>query len=252
MISIHLTPVEKLALFIKGGWPIIFLVFLVIGPLLFQVGGATQAFVDLQFRFKEVKQTRGYVVDMIETNLSHNNYPIYQYDYTFPIDLETIYGTSFSSEFDLSYDQNIPIEYVVSNPRLSRIVGSSYNKASALAYVGLGLLLTAIVFIPFRMRRGLRISRILRNGTATEAKYTECKETNIEINEEPLYELTYEYQTSEETYYEYVRTTQPDEAENYLTVVYSNRKLWDSILLDKLPDGLQKKVTDQYLKDSQV
>lgn len=251
MISIHLSPAEKLALFIKGGWPIIFLAFLVIGPILFQIGGAMQAFVDLQFRFREVEQTRGYVVNMIETNLTHNDYTVYQYDYTFPIGLETIYGTSFSSEFDLSYDQNIPIEYIIGNPNLSRIVGSSYAKTSAFAYIGLGIFLIAIVFIPLRIRRGQRIGRILGDGTVAQANYTKCRETAIEINEQTQYELTYEYQVDGETYHEYLRTTQPDTAEDYLSVIYSNRKPSDSILAYKLPYAIHKKVMNMYLNNTQ-
>ena len=244
MISLNLSLKDRIALFNKGSWPIIFLVFFVIGPVLFQVGGGMQAFVDLQFRFKEVKRTRGYVVDMIETNLSKDGYAVYQYDYTFPIGLETIYGTSFSSEFDLSLDQKIPIEYIADKPYLSRIVGSSYTKTSAFAYIGVGLFLVAAVFIPIRWQRGNRISSILVDGTVIRAEFVESNETAIEINEERLHELTYHYKAGNDTYFEYLRTTRPFEAEKYITVVYSNKENHRSIVASKLPNHIAQKVEE--------
>lgn len=250
MISIYLNPAQKFSLFIKGGWPAIFLILFAFGPFLFQIGGGTSAFVDLQFNFREVKQTRGFVIDMIETNLTAEDYPVYQYEYSFPIELETVYGTSFSSEFDLSYDQDIPIEYIVADPSLSRIVGSRFSKTPIFAYIGAGFFLISIVFIPLRLRRSNRISKVLRDGTFAQAKYTDFRETAVEINEQRQFELTYEYQVGKETHYEYLRTTYPDEAEDYLALVYSNQEPSLAILINKLPYALSQQVTDIYLEQT--
>jgi len=223
---------------------------LLIGPFLYQIGGGTEAFVDLQFRFREVNQTRGYVTDMIETRLDTDDYPVYQYNYSFPIGLETVYGTSFSSKFDLSIDQSIPIEYIVGNPSLSRIPGSSYSKIPFFAYLGLVFMLAAFIFVIIRGIGIYRISTILTDGTATLARYEEGMATSIEINEQTQYRITYTYKVGNETYYEYLSTTQPDEEENSLITVYSNSKPVRSVLARKLPYALSKRVTDLYLEQT--
>lgn len=93
-------------------------------------------------------------------------------DYRFDVDGVVHEGTVFAGEdLGLGASESAPVEYVLDDPSLSRIVGSWTRPYAGIGVLILaGLLLTCLGFSVVRIRRALRERDLLRRGAPAEAE----------------------------------------------------------------------------------
>ena len=244
MISIHLNPKQKLALYADGGWPVLLVIFLFLRPMIYIWSGGNETFRSLQLAYKELSEAEGYITDITETNVNINEEDVYRYDYSFPVGLETVYGFSFSHRFDLDLDDKVIIEYLQSDPGISRIRGANRSNTAALSFIGIALLLAGIIGIPLRIRRLQRMLRILADGTIARADFVRRKRTNVSINDKSQFKLTYVYRVGNFNNEISLRTTDSTGMNRAVNVLYSNQNPREALLIPQLPYMVYRKVMD--------
>lgn len=210
---------------------------LLIGLPIFFLNEGFSGFNDLKFSTMKVERTFGYITDVEMTNTINDYENVYKFSYTFPVDLDTHYGYSFSDTLDVDIDDRVPILYLPSDPGISRIEGTTFNQ-NFWVYVGLLIMVAGIiVLIVWYFRLG-KILFIVNDGTVTTASQESIEPTGMEINHQQRYEVKYAYMANGRKFYTAIHTSDPDgEAENFL-LVYSNSNPSKFLLLDALPTQL--------------
>jgi len=157
-------------------------------------------------------------------------------------------GSSFAAGSYYNAGDPVTIEYPLGRPYLSRIKGMRSS------IMGPWILLITIfpaiglVFVFFGIRLGLKNNYILKNGIISKGKLISKSRTNTEINDQPVYKLTFEFKDSIGQMQQAVVKTHKtealeDEAEEAL--MYLEETPQKAILLDALP----KKVKFDYNGD---
>lgn len=242
MNALHFSLGEKLALYFQGGAHAFFLSFLIIGPLAFQLGGGEGLVKEIEFEYGEVAYARGYITRVLETDKTEDGFPVFQYDYSFPLGLEKVYGTSYSNEFYYEDGNRIQIQYLVNDPQTSRLDGVYYTEFVFLAVLGVATFLIGLFSVPLRLRSIRHKQQFLQDGVLTNAHFEAVRATGTEIEEEDQYKLTYSYTVGDKGYYISRKTIDPYGKDKDEYLVYSKVDHTDVKFLSDLPYSVAKRV----------
>jgi hypothetical protein len=211
----------------------------------------------------------GIVTSVDETGFSEGGgdsdpgVPVFAVSYYFTPDagLQRVEGTSFVTGSHPKPGETVEVEYQGSRPQASRIAGMRSAPVSAVAIIVVIFPLVGFFFWFTRLRKGLRAIRLLLTGVPAVAVLREVANTNISVNDAPLFGVTYAFTTASgdvvETRY---RTTDPPQTgqgavaqadvlrANEAVVLYDPanpaRNFLTREMSDELIVGVQGEITD--------
>lgn len=175
----------------------------------------------------ELEEVETRISDVVQTNVSEGGSknspgrPVYEYKYQYDVKGESYSGSSYSSGFSGVQGQSVVVEYPISYPDQSRIVGL---RGGVIHWgIGWGTLTTlplGLVLLFFGLRKGLRTALLLQQGVLTKGRLINQRATGTRINNQPVIEYTFEfaardgrkYQVSEKTHQGAHLTDEAEEA----------------------------------------
>jgi len=216
------------------GWGV--MAFGMIFVIAFDAGGAVR----VAIRFAgDLSTVEGVSTGWRATNLSINEVRVYETAYSFrSADGYDVEGVSYQTGGYLEEGQPVTVEYVDSDPSLSRIRGMRASQAGpwvAFVYI---FPVIGLVLALAGLRRGFRARRLLATGELALATLQSKEPTNTVINNQRVFRYTFEFEVPGGGRYEVVGKThrrsvlEDEEAER---VVYDPRDPAEATLLDELP-----------------
>ena len=239
MISIPFNRADKVKFMLRSPLTLASILLFALGLSLFFRYGGFNGLNDLRYAFSKTAVVDGYITDAQTSSAELDYEDIYHF--SFPVDGNTVYGSSFTTHYYYDMDQRVEVEYIVSNPDISRIVGTSDNPEYS-SIIGLIVMLVAPVLAIFPYRKLKKLQAILDDASLIQAPWRSTEETMVEINEETLYKLTYSFEVDGKYYEVYKRSTTPSRFQKDVTVVYNNTNPHKNMLVEKLPNVVRKKV----------
>ncbi len=147
---------------------------------------------------KDLVTTSGFITSLIETQYKVDESVLYEYRYQY-YDMSQIPYSGFFLEYANAYEpgQEITIEYLRESPEVSRFVGKDRQNYDQIMFLaGVGCLVAGFLFLYPSCRRTRRERKIIMMGLPAEGRLVHAEPTNLKVNEQPVYKLTYEYHTS--------------------------------------------------------
>ncbi|MCK5685765.1 DUF3592 domain-containing protein [bacterium] len=191
-----------------------------------------------QFDSSAVKE-KGRVLYCEETSMEENDRDVYEIGYKFTgPDGNTYQDRSYSTGRSYREGKAVTIEYPAGNPSVSRIKG--------LRREAFGPMVLFVVIFPFiglctviaGIKKGLKANLLLEKGLLAHGKLVSKKPTNTRINEQRVYEFTFEFDADNGRKYQVVTKThlveilEDDDEEKLL---YNPMNPSFAIMLDDLP-----------------
>jgi hypothetical protein len=175
-----------------------------------------------------------------ETNASENETEIVYYQFQYVVNGETYGGESYTTGWRYDQEQNAQIEYLKSDPGLARLVDGRWSQFPVWVVFLIGIFPgIGALFIGGAMAKGFRALRLLRYGQVAHGRLINKEATNVSVNEQTVYALTFRF-TAESTGREHTvvaRTHQThlleDEEEEPLLYLPSHPEY--AFLFDNLP-----------------
>ncbi len=203
--------------------------------------GSLVSFNSLYFLVSSVETTPGTVSAVETSGASENETPVYANHYSFRVEhLETdLEGISYTTGRRFSEGNSVTIEYINSNPNISRIEGARSGTFSpwVLCFIIIFPLI-GLIMIVVGLKRGLRANQLLKHGKLGLGTLIAKEPTNTQINERTVYKLTFEFKAADGQHYEAVaKSHQPYvlEDEEQEQLVYDPYNPHNAFLLDAMP-----------------
>ena len=186
----------------------------------------------------------GLITETIETNATIGEVMVYGYKYEYELPGGSLYyGTGYSTGNTKTTGDTVNILYKQRYPEKSKAVdlrNSIFGKETGvfiLVLQGIGLLI--LILSIFKVRPQIHILKV---GVLANGKLLNKEATNVKINKQTVYELTFEFAASNlKTYQAVVRSFQDDRLkdESYEKLVYDPENPEKAVLLDHLPVGIK-------------
>jgi hypothetical protein len=139
------------------------------------------------------QRAMGKVTSVETSSASVNRQHVMKNHYEFSVAGAPVRGTSYSTGSSVSEGDDVTIEYDPADPMRSRIAGMRR------ALFGPWLMLVAIfpavgvLVIFFSTKYGFKRNRLLRDGVLTTGKLISKQATNTTVNDQRVYEFTFEF-----------------------------------------------------------
>jgi len=216
------------------GWGL--MIFGMIFVWAFDAGGAVRETV----RFaRGTAMAEGVTTDWRETSMSINERPVYETSYSFrSADGYDVAGASYMTGRWVEPGQTVTVEYVPSDPSLSRIQGSRASIAGAGVVFMYILPIVGLAFAMLGVRGGIQRRYLLANGELALGKLRLKEPTNTRINNQTVYKYTFEFDVPGGGTYQATAKTHVQrklEDEEFERLVYDPRDPTEATLLDELP-----------------
>ena len=186
--------------------------------------------------------TDGRVTATGKTVSSQGKRPIYWVDYSYPVPGgPRLTGRSYVTSDAPGVGAELPVEYVPSLPRYSRMVGMRRARFGPGAIIALVFPAAAAFAVVLSLLTGRRTLRLLREGRVAEATFVSEQPTNVTINERVVQELTFEYVTPDGRLRTFTHnTTDPGEVrdERRETILYMPDEPDTATAVDALPKAV--------------
>jgi hypothetical protein len=218
------------------GW-----VFLGFGLIFVWIFGLNADLSGILFSLSERETAQGMVLRIEATNATINDTQVYGNTYSFRVEsLETEYqGVSYSTGRQLEPGWPVTVEYIESDPNVSRIHGMRRAMfAWPVLCIVLLFPLIGLFFIVFGLKKGVKANRLLAQGKIALGALKSKEPTNIRVNERPVYKLVFEFIAADGGRYEIVsKTSLPDrlEDESEERLLYDPDNPAYAVMLDNLP-----------------
>jgi hypothetical protein len=147
---------------------------------------------------KDLVVTSGFITSLNETLYKVNESPLYEYRYRY-FDESQIPYSGFFLEYADAYEpgQEITIQYLKDSPEVSRFAGKDRRNYDQIMFLaGVASIIIGFLFLYPSYRRTKRERKIIMMGRPAEGKLVYAEPTNLRVNEQPVYKLTYEYYTN--------------------------------------------------------
>jgi hypothetical protein len=135
----------------------------------------------------------GRVTSVEETGASVNHTPVIANHYEFSVAGSRMNGTSYSTGNARSAGDSVDVEYLERNPEKSRIAGMRRAQFGPFLSLVAIFPLIGLLFVVFSTRTGLRRNHLLRTGLLANGKLIGREKTNVEINNRPVWKMTFEF-----------------------------------------------------------
>jgi hypothetical protein len=222
----------------------VFWSFITFGMLFFWVFEADLALITFSRYSGEMVSGKGIILETEETRTKIDGYPVYSILYSFvPENGEAMRGTSYITttfgRMQKQYQKGtaVAVEYKRENPSISRIKGGRPVVADiTMSFILLAFPFFLLLLLTMNLLLGRKNARLFSSGLLTRGSYISKEPTNVFVNDERLYRLTYEYETVRGEKRSMIhKTTDPDHFEERETVLYLPQKSSSAILLKSIP-----------------
>jgi hypothetical protein len=186
----------------------------------------------------------GFITEANPTNSYINDVRVYEYKYQFKLRNGNIYnGTGYSTGNSKSKGDEIRIFYKEEDPQKSKaddLRNSEFGTGIGLIvliFPGIGL-----IFLFFSIRKALKQLFILKVGNIADGKFLYKEATNVKVNNQTVYALTFEFKAANDQIYQAVARTHHYhrlEDEEFEKLVYDPENPENAVLLDELPRGIK-------------
>lgn len=186
----------------------------------------------------QTEHATGLVTGVGETNSSENERRIHAVDYVYSVAGTEHRGTSYTTVPSSGAGAVVDIEYRKGSPQISRIRGMRRYRFSAWAFVCTIFPLTGLGMVVRGLRRGLRDIHVLTRGRAAMGVLIAKEPNGVEVNNRPMYELTFRFRTDDGAEHRGVVTalhTIPIEDEPEERLLYDPRHPERIVVVDNLP-----------------
>lgn len=154
---------------------------------------------DVQFS-RPLMRTQANLEAVTYSNARVNKQPVMGHHYSFSHQGKQYTGISYVTSESLSVPQAVPIEFVIDEPRFSRITLPGFRASTFNGWVGLLVLIFPLAGLALLIPGtwlGLKTLRLMRDGRLVMAKLMEQKPTgsSVKINGKiyPVYKLRFAY-----------------------------------------------------------
>ena len=188
-----------------------------------------------------------YITACEPTPYTVDDNPLFEYYYSYSVDGNAPVSGSFL-EYAESYasGKEIQVEYLTEYPEVSRFTGKDRRNYDQIMFLGgIGGLLFGFFFLYPSIRKTRQERKILIAGIPSKGKLIHAEPTNLNVNEQTVYNLTYEYSTGQnKTQVFSVRShmIRNLSEEHHETIVYDPRKPSSAIIVDTLPGSVARYV----------
>jgi hypothetical protein len=165
--------------------------------------------------------------------------PVYVIHYAFTAADGTEYkGLSYITGKQFEQGQKVTVEYPQGKPQISRIKGMRQKPVGLFGLFPVVFPMIGLLFIIGGIKKGIKANRLLALGEQTTGRLKSKEKTKTEVNKNPVYKLTFEFNTPEGTTYEATAKTHDtakleDQAEEPL--LYDPMRPSYAVMLDDLP-----------------
>jgi len=208
------------------------------GMIFFWIFGAKADFSFIHFR-GEVVTVQGISLGAYETSYSSNEVPVVENLFKFTDSFgDEWQGISYATGRYYNEGDEVTVEYPKGKPEYARIQGMRISMFGPWVLFVTIFPLIGLMFIVFGFKLGLKANRLLKKGIITQGKLVKKERTQTEINEQPVYKLTfifkdrlgYEQEAIVKTY-----RTHELEDDKYETLLFMENNPEKVILADALP-----------------
>lgn len=161
------------------------------GMIFFWIFGAQADFSFATFHVDG--QTRGRVIRVDDTGASENKQPVRKHHYEYSVAGRTLTGTSYATGGGASEGEEVTVEYDEGTPERSRIAGmrrAMFGPGAAFVVI---FPLVGAVILYFATRSGVHRNHLLREGILTTGTYVSREPTNMTVNKQRVWEVTFEF-----------------------------------------------------------
>ena len=197
---------------------------------------------------EDFSSTMAIITKFDTTQYSLNDSFLFEYHYRYTLDNETLNPGSFlESEGAYLAGQEIQIEYLISDPEISRFSGRdrrNFNQIMLLAGVG-GSIIGFFFLVP-SIRKTRRERKILITGKPVRGKLIHAEPTNLSVNEQTVFKLTFEYSAGSNNPQQFSTRSHMIRnlsEEHFETLVYDPRQSSNVLIIDTLPGPVARYVT---------
>jgi len=205
------------------------------------VFGSMTSLSGLYFTLGSPDTVSGVVSAIEDTNASENDIPVYANYYTFRVErLEAEYqGVSYTTGQRFSVGETVTVEYLNSNPDISRIQDTRGGIFSpwVLCFIGIFPLI-GLIFIIISLVSGFKANYLLSHGKVGLGVLRSKQPTNTRINGRTVYKLTFEFtddfgNSYKATANNHITDLLEDESKEQL--LYDPKNPSYAVMLDNLP-----------------
>lgn len=199
----------------------------------------------------ELKETKGVITNIYETNLSVNERLILEYEYNYEVNNEKYIWKSYKYETQTQIGDSISVQYNIDAPEYSVIKNYNYFKG------GFGLLfvlifpVVGIAIIIFPFLKGKKHLAIIKNGILTYGTFSHQEATMVQVNDQRVYALFFKYEDKyNKEHIAKVKThlthrLRDDEKE---LIIYNKLDTTKALLVDDLSRPLAKFIKKNWVR----
>lgn len=229
----------------------------IIGSLFTLIGLAFIIYFSMQLNWnilfagkKDLVTTSGFITSLNETLYKVNESTLYEYRYRY-YDESQIPYSGFFLEYPDFYKpgQEITIEYLKDSPEVSRFAGKDRQNYDQIMFLaGVGSIIIGFLFLYPSYRRTRRERKIIMMGRPVEGKLVYAEPTNMRVNEQPVYNLTYEYNTNRDDVQQFsvrshmIRNLSDERTE---ILIYDPSNPTKAVVVDTLPGPVARYILNK-------
>lgn len=180
----------------------------------------------------------GLVTAVEKTSSAENKRSIYAVDYAYSVAGTEYRGTSYTVDSASGAGAVVNVEYREGWPQISRIRGMRRYRFSSWVIACTVFPLVGLGFIAHGSRRGRRDIHVLTHGRAAMGVLVAKEPSGVEVNDQPVYNLTYRFRTDDGVERRGVVSalhTIPIEDEPEERLLYDPRRPEHIVVMDNLP-----------------
>ncbi|MBN1252696.1 MAG: hypothetical protein JXR51_10745 [Bacteroidales bacterium] len=188
---------------------------------------------------------KGEIIEQNPTNAYINEVQVYEYKYSYNTpDGGQYTGVGYSTGISYNINDEVDVKYKRDNSEISTVDGLRVSEFSG--WVFFLILIFPVIGISmlfFGTKKAINAIKILQFGEVAFGKFISKVETNVEINNQRVYDLTFEFTAKDNKKYKtHVKThkyhyLQDDEFEK---LVYDRDEPENAVFIDVLPNAVRK------------
>jgi Protein of unknown function (DUF3592) len=230
-VPVSLALLNVFGLFSQVGWFVFGF-----GMLFFWIFVGNSDFSYITLRNPE--RTTGKVTRVEATGASENEVTVIANHYEYSVAGRRLTGTSYTTGNGASEGEEVTVEYKPADPAKSRIAGMRTGQFGKGVLFVVIFPLVGFLILYFSSRGGLKRARLLKTGLFTTGKLIDKEPTNMTVNKQRVYELTFEFTARDGRRCEAkARTHMPErlQDEHEEPLLYDPENPSEAFLLDELP-----------------
>jgi len=184
----------------------------------------------------------GTITRVVEAGGEEGDVRIMAIHYSYALDGRECAGCSYETGTSLSPGNPVTVEYATGNPLVSRIQGLRNRRFGGGALLALIFPAFSIGLLVYGWRRGQRARRVLEFGVPGEALLRSKFKMGIEVDDKPVYKMTFRFTSLDRREFEHstqTHETEKLEDEPHEQILYDPCDPSFAMLVDDLPVSIR-------------